>query len=1090
VRCASCSQENRDGARFCDACGSRLTAESPQIERPALYIRPPSHLVEKILSTRSSIEGERKQVTVMFADVKGSTDIAEDFDPEEWRSILERFFEILTEGVHRFEGTVNQFLGDGIMALFGAPIAHEDHAHRACYAALYLKETLGLYSRELRRERGLSFSVRIGLNSGEVVVGAVGDDMHMEYTAIGHSVNLAARMEQLAEPGSAYLTKETAELVEGFFRLEDLGTFGVKGVRDPIRVYELAGLGEHRRRFDVSRARGLSRFVGRREESAVLQQALEAAEGGSGQIVGVAGEAGVGKTRLSYEFVERVRASGIKVIEAHGLPHGRTFPFLPILQLFRGYFGIDELDGPVAARQKIAGSLLLLDEKFRDDLALVFDFLGVPDPDLPFPQLDPDARMTRLYGVLAHLIRARSDRGTALVLVEDAQWFDEGSLAFLEHLVESVPQTRTLLIVNYRPTYRPEWTARSSYRQIVLGPLDADAIGELLDDRLGSDPSLAPLPSYIAHRTGGNAFFIEEVVHSLIEAGALVGEGGAYRLVGELDEGAVPPTVHAVVAARIDRLGEREKSVLQNAAVIGREIPRVILERVAELPDYELDASVRALIDADFLVQRLPYPEPEYGFRHPLTEEVAYRLQLGDRRRHVHASVAHAIQEVFADKLDERAAVLAHHWEQAGESLQAARWHRQAAEWTAHNDTGAALRHWVSVREHTGAFPSDPDAEGLALAACLGILNLGPRHGLTEAEAQALFDDGRTLATHRDDQRSLARLLLVFARFRGFSGNVTQAIELSRDAARMADTVGLRGLRLAAAVNLSQWASQDGDLRRALEICERALRDKPTNFRVGAEHLGFSPYIWLAMQRGRVLMHMGRFAEAADDLDRAVSLSREHGEEEVMCWSHQDHVELAVHRNDPLAAMAHARTALELATSRGTLVTLWGSWFRFGLAHSLREEWRQTIDAYDQALSIIRERKTGLHAEPFILVAYADALLGAGDLEAGERMTEVARQKAVEVGSRPAWIRARTTIARVRRVLLKADPGHEETELRTCLEMIEQTGQLSLEPSVRLELAELARMRGDDAAHTRELTRARELYEEMGAPERALALSV
>jgi class 3 adenylate cyclase/tetratricopeptide (TPR) repeat protein len=1089
VRCSACGQDNRDAARFCDGCGTRLGGEPTGYEPPRVYVRPPSHLVEKILSQRSSLEGERKQVTVMFADVKGSMDLAADFDPEEWRSILGRFFEILTEGVHRFEGTVNQFLGDGIMALFGAPIGHEDHAHRACYAALYLTETLGLYARELRRERGLSFSVRIGLNSGEVVVGAVGDDMHMEYTAIGNTVGLAARMEELAEPGTAYVADATATLLEGFFRFEDLGSFDIKGARGPIRVSRLISVGKHQRRFDIARARGLSRFVGRRTEFAVLDQALEESEAGHGQVIGIVGEAGVGKSRLCYEFVERVRPSGIEIFEANGLPHGRTFPFMPVLKLFRGFFGIGEADGPATSRQKVAGSLLILDESFRDDLALVFDFLGVPDPDLPFPQLDPDARVKRLYGVLGHVIRARSDRGPSLVLIEDVQWFDEWSQSFLEHFIDAVPVTRTLLIVNYRSTYRPDWAKRSSYRQLVLSPLDSDAIAELLEDRLGDDRSLRPLLPYVQRRTGGNPFFIEEVIYALIESGALVGERGAYRFVGELDAVVVPPTVQAVIAARLDRLGEREKAVLQVASVIGPEIPRTILERVAGLPSYELDATIRVLVDAEFLVERSPYPEREYAFRHPLTEAVAYRAQLGERQRRLHADVARAIEDAYGDRLDDRAALLAHHWEQARESLQSARWHRRAADRIARTDTVSALRHWRAVRDHTGAFPPDPEAEGLALAACVGILNIGPRHGLNEAEAQLLFDEGRTLATHRDDRRSLARLLLVFGQFRGFSGDVTQAIELSREAAALAEGVGLRGLRLAAANNLASWATQDGDLRRALDITERGLQDMPTNLRVGSEHLGYSPYIWLSMQRGRILTYMGRCDEAAEQLDRALELAREHGEQEIQCWAHQGHVELAVIRCDPLAAMAHARAALEISQPVGTLLTLWSSWFTLGRAHALRQEWAEAIFNFEESLSIVRDRRTGLHAEPFLLASLAEAHLGRGDPPAAVRVAEEGRAAAVAVGSRPAWVQSRIVLAAARREAASVDVAHEEAQLWACIEMIEQTGEVSLEPAVRKEIAELSRMRGDMSAHARELARARELYEMMGATARVEAIS-
>jgi class 3 adenylate cyclase/tetratricopeptide (TPR) repeat protein len=1088
MECLACGRENREGAKFCDECGSRLAVGTgPQA--PRVHIRPPSQMVEKILRSRASIEGERKHVTVMFADVKGSMDLSEDVDPEEWRSIIERFFEIMNEGVHRFEGTVNQFLGDGIMALFGAPIAHEDHAHRACFAALHLRETLGLYARELRRERGLSFSVRMGLNSGEVVVGGVGDDMHMEYTAVGHTVGLAARIEQLAAPGTVYVSADTADLVTGFFDVEDLGTFGIKGVRDPIRLFELKGVGAHRTRFDVAAARGLSRFVGRREETAVLGEALDAVEGGRGQIVGVVGEAGVGKSRLCYEFVQRARSSGTKVFEAHGLPHGRGLPFLPVLQLLRGYFGIEDVDGPVAARQKIAGSLLLLDEGFRDDLALVFDFLGVPDPDLPYPQLDPDARIARLYGILGHLIRARSDRGPALILIEDLQWLDEGSLAFVDHLVEAVPDTRTMLVVNHRPPFRPGWTAHTTYRQISLGPLDADDIAELVHDRLGDDASLRPLARYVEGRTSGNPFFIEELLRSLVESGVLAGEPGAYKLVGPLDETVVPPTVQAVVAARVDRLGEREKSVLQTAAVIGPEIPRRVLEQVSGLPAYELDAALRQLIESDFLVERTVYPEAEYAFKHPLTEEVAYRSQLGENRRRVHADVARATMDVFSDRLDERASLLAHHFSNAGERLESARWHRRAAEWAAHNDTTAALRHWRAVRDHTGAFPSDSDAEALALAACIGILNLGPRHGLSEAEAQALFDEGRTLCATREDQRSLARLLLVFARYRGVSGDIAQASALSLEAGTIAQQVGLRGLRLAAAVNLSTWATQFGDLTRSLAIVEDALRDVPGNVRVGTEHLGYSPYIWLAMHRGRLLTYMGRTTDAHEALDRALDLARDNAELEIACWAHQGQVDLAYLVGDELSAMAHARLAVEIAERIGTLFALWSSYHALGRAHTVAGEPDEAIAALSKALTVMRDRRTGLHLQLLVRASLAEAHLLAGQPDRARFCAEEALNatERAEIDS-PLAARARTILAHARRASKQGNPAVERAALLHCLEVLHSATYLSLLPDVHIELAELARAAGDDEAFAREIAEAKQLLDGMGATARAEAL--
>jgi class 3 adenylate cyclase len=533
----------------------------PELARdPRVYT--PKHLAEKILTQKSAIEGERKQVTVLFADVKGSMDLAEGIDPEEWHRIMDRFFAILSDGVHRFEGTINQFTGDGIMALFGAPIAHEDHAQRACYTALHLITELRRYADELRRSRGLSFSVRMGLNSGEVVVGKIGDDLRMDYTAQGHTVGLAARMEQLAAPDRAYLTEHTASLVEGFFRLRDLGPFELKGVSEPLRVRELEDVGPLRTRLDVARSRGFSRFVGRADEMVTLEAALEQIIEGQGQVVGVVGEAGVGKSRLCFEFAERCRARSIPIAEAHAVAHGKMIPFLPLLELLRGYFQISDRDSEENARRKIAGTLVLLDREFEEALPLMFDFLGVPDPGRPARRMDPEARERELFGIVRRIIRARSIREPTVILIEDLHWMDGGSEAFLEHAVETVASTRTLLLVNFRPEYHAGWMQKSYYHQLPLLPLGPEAIRELLQDLLGRDSSLAILGDLIQERTSGNPFFIEEVVQSLAEAGSLKGTRGAYQLVERVQEVAVPATVQAVLAARIDRLAEREKQVL------------------------------------------------------------------------------------------------------------------------------------------------------------------------------------------------------------------------------------------------------------------------------------------------------------------------------------------------------------------------------------------------------------------------------------------------------------------------------------------------------------------------------------------------
>ena len=784
IGCPECGARNPREQRFCNACGSALAAggeaPAPAAGGPAPVADPrsltPDHLVEKIRASRASLEGERKQVTVLFADVMGSMELAERSDPEEWRRIMERFFSILCEGVHRFEGTVDKFTGDGIMALFGAPIAHEDHARRACYAALRLQDELAAYASELRREHGLSFSVRMGINSGEVVVGAIGENLEMDYTAIGHTVGLAQRMEQLAEPGKAYLTRYTAPLVEGYLAIEDMGEFQVKGVSRPVQVYELLGIGQARGRLDVSHVRGFSRFVGRDEEMRVLEDALERSRDGSPQVIGIVGEAGVGKSRLCREFVERHRARGLPVYQVAGQAHASSIPLLPVLELMRAYFDITELDSDQSARERIAGKLLLLDERFSDDLPLIFDFLAVSDPERPSPRMDPEARQRHMLDLTKRLIHAQSARDPGINLFEDLHWIDPASQGFLTNHVEATQGTRSLTIVNFRPEYQAAWMSKSYYRQIALSPLGAEAIEEMLADRLGSDPSLQGLGELVRERTAGNPFFTEEVVQSLIESGALEGQPGAYRLVRPVIDEAVPASVQSVLAARIDRLDPGEKRVLQAAAVIGKEFAEPVLRRVVEIQPDELEKSLRELVSSEFIYPEELYPEAVYAFKHPLTQEVAEGSQLGERRAVVHAAVARAIAEHYPERLDELAALLAQHWEAAGDALEAARWHARAAAWSGTRDPTESLGHWRKVRELAATLPESEESHALGLTALIFSLQYGWRLGMSHEEGEAMFTEADRRASAAGDIRSRAILLSVYAgdqghQRRGLSGD-------------------------------------------------------------------------------------------------------------------------------------------------------------------------------------------------------------------------------------------------------------------------------------------------------------------------------
>jgi len=688
-RCPHCSFDNPAGFDFCGQCGaslrvsglgSRVSSRTADTQHPTPDPRSytPKHLADKVLQSKSALEGERKQVTVLFADVKGSMQLADQVDPEEWHRILDKFFQILTDGVHRFEGTVNQYPGDGIMALFGAPIAHEDHAQRACYAALHLLEEVRAYSREVKRAHGLDFAVRIGLHSGDVVVGKIGDDLRMDYTAQGHTVGLAQRMESLAEANTCLVSAATAAFASGYFALDDLGPFRVKGVAEPVHVFVLRGLGASRTRFDIARARGLSRFVGRAADLRTLDDALEQAAAGNGQVVGVVAEAGTGKSRLCFEFLERCRARGMRVYEGRAVAHGRNVPFLPILEVFRAYFGITLEDDDRSAREKIAGRMVLLDQRFAETLPLLFDFLAVRDPQRPAPRLDPEARQRQLLGVMRQVIQSVSEAQPTVTLIEDLHWLDAASAEFLEHMVDAREGSRNLLLVNFRPEYRAEWMQKSWYRQIPLTPLGREAIAELLADLLGKDPSLAGLATTVHARTGGNPFFTEEVAQSLIESGQLAGTRGAYRLVTPIERLEVPATVQAVLAARIDRLPAAEKEVLQLLAVIGKEFRFGLVQQVAEHGEEELRGLLAGLQAREFIYEQPAFPEPEYTFKHALTQEVAYGSVLAARRQVLHARTAQAIEDLFRCTLDVQYAELARHYSRTDNAAKAVEYLRLA----------------------------------------------------------------------------------------------------------------------------------------------------------------------------------------------------------------------------------------------------------------------------------------------------------------------------------------------------------------------------------------------------------------------------
>ena len=1082
LACTSCGSELPAVAKFCMSCGQAVAGAAEPVPERDSRVYTPKHLADKILNSKSAVEGERKQVTVLFADIQRSLELADGVDPEDWHRIMNCFFAILAEGVHRFEGTINQFTGDGIMALFGAPIAHEDHAQRACYAALHLTNELRRYADELRLERGLNFGVRIGLNSGEVVVGKIGDDLRMDYTAQGHTVGLAARIEQLAESGRAYLTQHTAQLVEGFVQLRDLGPSRVKGVAEPLHVYELEDVGPLRTRLDVSRSRGFSRFVGRQDEMEALERALERAGEGKGQVVGVVADAGVGKSRLCLEFLEQVRARGVQVNEAHCPSHGKTIPFLSMLELLRSYFGISEQDSDATARQKIAGKLILLDRSFDELLPVIFDFLSVPDPQHPAPQMNPEARQRQLFGFVRRLVQGRETDGHGIIAIDDLHWIDSGSDAFLADLVSVVSGTHTLLLLNFRPEYHASWMAKSYYQQLPLVPLGPESVQELLGNILGNDPSVAGLCERIRERTGGNPFFIEEVVQALMESGTLVGARGAYRLEQPLEQLELPASVQSLLAARIDRLAEREKYLLQTASVIGKRFSEPVLKRIAELPDQDLAAALDALQRAELIYQETLYPEAEYVFKHPLTHEVAYGSQLTQRRRGAHAATAQAIMDAYSEKLDEQAALLAHHWDEAGEALEAARWHARAAEWVGTSDVGESVRHWQRVHALLVRLLDNDEADSLRMLACLQLLRFGWRVGVSQEEADALYAEGKAMADQRGDARMVALLAGTHATTVASSGNSRAYVEHATEAARLAEAADDETVRLLGQVGLAYSHLCAGQLAEARAFAERGLELSEANPNMGRDLLGFQALPFFLILRALIRALMGELDQARHDVDRGIELARDADDIENLGWGLGFSVSQAVLSGKPGNAGAHALQAVEIAEKLGSAFSLSAGLYALGSFQILQGNCREAVESLERAIEISHSRGTALESEALTLSSLAQAYLGSGDVERARKTAEEALRIARERGSRHHELNAH--IALVRALLASEGAAAAtaiEASLATALELVRETGGKTLEPQVLVERAHLARLRGDAAACERDLREAQRLFRNIGA---------
>jgi len=822
--CSNCGTALSATAKFCHACAHPVAAEAGIPSRsPDSYT--PKHLAEKILTSKSALEGERKQVTVLFADLKGSMELLADRDPEEARKILDPVLELMMEAVHRYEGTVNQVMGDGIMALFGAPLAHEDHAVRACYAALRMQESVKQHADIAQREHGVTIRIRVGLNSGEVVVRAIGSDLHMDYTAVGQTTHLAARLEQLAEPGSILLAPDTLAVVEGFVHVGSLGPVAIKGLPAPVEVYELAGTTAVRSRLQAATTRGLLHFVGRDLELAQLLRALDQGRQGRGQLVAVVGEPGMGKSRLTLELTRSQRLDGWLVLQAGAQFYGKNTSYLPVTDLLKRYFKLEDQDVSETTRAKVVETILTLDHALNGVVPGLLALLDAHGYDSEWKQLDPAQRRQRMLDAVKRLLLREAQNQPLLVILEDLHWIDSETQALLESLVESLPAARMLLLVNYRPEYQHAWGSKTYYTQLRLDALPLQSANELLRVLLGADASVEPIKPVLIARTGGNPLFLEESVRTLVETRALVGERGDYKLTVALADVQVPPSVQSILAARIDRLAPEAKRLLQSAAVIGMDVPFKLLLAIADVPEAMLHAHLAHLQAAEFLYEAALFPDLEYTFKHALTHEVAYGGLLKERRRVVHAQVVEAMEmSLRDDRLAEQVDRIAYHalrgelWEKA------LSYFRQAGDrafaHSAHREATASFDQALIALSHLPATPSiAEEAIDIRLKAASCLVPLG--------ELEPIIDHLRRaelLAESIGDQRRLAYILTNMTRYFRISGDTAAARDSCKRALEVAEALADAEVTAIANYELAELYRKLGDYLRAIDAFKRTTR--------------------------------------------------------------------------------------------------------------------------------------------------------------------------------------------------------------------------------------------------------------------------
>ena len=1104
--CPKCQTDLPDGAKFCKECGRNIETACPECgknippeskfclecghklrkskERSAFdYRQPqsytPKHLADKILNTRRSLEGERKRVTVMFTDVAGFTAVSEKLDPEEVHRIMDGCCRILVDEIHRFEGTVGEFRGDGVMALFGAPIAHENHAQRACRAALAIQQALVPYSEEIKRNYRIDFRMRIGLNSGTVVVGSIGDDLRMDYTAMGDTTNLASRLETLAEPAGVVVSENTYRLIKAYFKLEALGPMAIKGKGKPQNAYRLIDSTTVKTRFEEAVSRGLVRFVGRKNSLATLRSIWNRATGGFGQVLGIMGEPGVGKTRLMHEFKRSLADDDIHFLEGRCLPHGASIAYLPFLDILRSHFSIKEGQNDSDGTKNLKEKLTFMNIKPPPFMLSAFQqLLSLRIDDKSWHAIEPKQRRQHTFEALKCLFLRMSEQKRLIIVIDDLQWMDRTSEEFLGSFIDSISQTPILLMLLSRTEYTHPWEKRSHYSKIGLGQLTRKSSVELISAVLEEGVVEDELEQLILRQSAGNPLFIEELIYSLLENKVVEKKNGRFVLVGSFESANIPDTIHGIVAARIDKLDDTLKRILQTASVIGFDFGYRILQTATGMGE-ELKACLDKLQTLELIYEKKLFPELEYTFKHALIQEVAYNSLLVKRRIELHAHIGSSLEFLYPDKLDEFYETLAYHFSSgedypkayqylklSGKKAEAIFSHLEAFQFLE-----KALRTSDRVPEGEGG-----DAEKLEIYDLMRrpIAMLGyPKDSLR------ILTEGVELAKALGDQKSLSRFhndisLLYTARGDSLS-SIAHSEKSFHEAAKIEDIEMMAPLAMPLCYSYVTTCKYDKliDISSILAgLIERSGRESDTF------NTPFQLYSFLLGVCGMAMGMRGEFKKGIMLSEKGLHHAVQSGHKMTLAFSELQCASVGVFRGEGGKAIAHCRNSIEYSKDIGWITILSQAWTLLGYSHYLLGELDLARESVSNGLKIQEESGIeallSMHYWIFAMIHFDQ-----GALEEALRCSKKALELSLKHNESRYEGLSKTWIGKILGSKEKAQ--YREGE-QLILEGYEILKELCVRPAMaqgRFHLGELYGNSGEKSKAVKELRKAKSMFEEM-----------